>query len=96
MPRSDERAELIRWFAALEEELARLLGDKGPYYARAITRDFFEQLGGLRITVPTIRDLIREERDRRICAEFRGDNHSEIAIRHGMTVRQIRRILRGK
>ena len=55
-----------------------------------------EELGGLRVTIPTIKDLEREARDLRIHEEFRGNNHAELSIRYGTTVRNVRFILARK
>nr|MBC8362606.1 hypothetical protein [Candidatus Desulfatibia profunda] len=56
-------------------------------------RGLFEELGGIRITIPTIKELELEERNRRIRNQFTGHNHNELALRWGMSVRQIRRIV---
>jgi Mor family transcriptional regulator len=59
----------------------------------AILRAVYEELGGLRITIPTIRCLKKTERVRRIRNAFNGVNHQELAIRWGMSIRQVRRIV---
>ena len=64
--------------------------------ADEIIKNLVMAWGGLRITVPTKQDLERYERNERIKAQFAGFNHAELAERHGLKVRQIRRILHGK
>ncbi len=58
-----------------------------------IMRILYEELGGLRITVPTVTQLIVEERNRKIRNRFAGNNHEELAIMWGLSVRQVRRIV---
>ncbi len=58
-----------------------------------VLRVMYEELGGMRITVPTIRELEIEARDRRVRLKFRGDNHKQLAEQFGLSVRQVRRIV---
>lgn len=84
--RSENREALDGLFHRLYSEFGRASGE-------AIIRSIVEELGGLRVSIPDINDLYREERDRRICASFTGDNYEELAIRNGLSWRQIRRII---
>jgi Mor family transcriptional regulator len=59
----------------------------------AVMRIVVEELGGLRITVPTVTQLMVSERNEKIRRQFTGDNHGELAIMWGISVRQIRRII---
>lgn len=71
----------------------RLCNEFGLASGKAILRIFFEEMGGVRLSVPTIVRLEKEARDQRICNEFNGINHEELAIRFGLSVRQVRRIV---
>lgn len=52
-----------------------------------------ETIGDCRITFPGIKSLWRQERDRRICNEFKGDNIDELALRYHLSTKHVRRIL---
>lgn len=86
MPRAENR-ELFDQF------VSRICSDFGLESGRAIMRVMFEELGGFRITIPTLEDLDREERDRRIRIIFNGINIEELSERFGISKRQVRRIV---
>jgi len=86
MPRAENR-EL------LDQLVSRVCKDFGVESGRAIMRTIFEELGGFRITIPTLEDLHREERDSRIKLIFNGGNISELAERFGISKRHVRRIV---
>lgn len=90
VPRMSNRSENRE---ALDVLFHRLVTDFGQKSGEAIIRTIVEELGGLRVSIPDIQDLSREERDRRICASFTGDNYGELALRHGLSRMQIRRII---
>lgn len=84
-----ENGEVIRdLFDRLHREFGRL--------APQIIQVMVESVGGVRLTFPDLQDIYREERDRRIHAEFTGNNHEELAILYRLRIRQIRRILNKK
>jgi len=85
-PRSDNREALDRLFHRLQSEF-------GPASARAITRAILEEMGGLRVSIPDLDELHREERDARIRAAFNGRNYEELAIRWNLSVRRVRYII---
>jgi len=87
-PRSDNREALDRLFH-------RLRTDFGSSSGQAIIKTIIEELGGLRISVPDLDDLYREERDRQIRAEFNGHNYEELALRRGLSIRHVRHIING-
>ncbi len=79
---------------ALEVCARRLVMNLCPHASgNDVLRVMYEELGGMRITVPTIRDLEIEARDKRVRLKFRGDNHNELAERFGLSVRHVRRIV---
>ncbi len=78
---------------ALERLGHRLLLELGETDGYAALKMIFEELGGLRVTVPTIKELERQERDRMIIEAFTGFNYHELAIRFKCSVRTIRRIV---
>lgn len=77
----------------LEQFFSRLCFEFGDQQARAVFQVLVEEVGGMRLTVPSLRDLERSERDRRIRKEFTGFNHQELALRFGLSVSQIRRVV---
>ncbi len=86
MPRSENR-EMLDQFAS------RICTEFGLESGRAIMRALFEDLGGFRITVPTLDDLEREARDQRIKILFNGANIGALSERFGLSPRQVRRIV---
>jgi Mor family transcriptional regulator len=80
---------------ALERFGRRLVNELGADIALIVQRTMVEELGGLRITVPDLRQLGREFRNKRIIKEFNGVNHKELAQRFGLSVRWVRRIVNG-
>lgn len=72
----------------------RLVREFGEASARVIMRKFLFELRGMRLTFPDLEDLAREERDRKIRAEFKGD-YKETAIRWGMSIPGVKKIVRG-
>lgn len=86
MPRPENR----EMFDQCAERICREFGMES---GRAIVRVIIEELGGFRITVPTIKDLTRDEIHRRIRAKFNGANHKELAEQYGITTRHVRRIV---
>ncbi|MDH4319896.1 MAG: hypothetical protein OEV73_00205 [Desulfobulbaceae bacterium] len=86
MSRAENR-ELIDQYAA------RLVQEFGAEAGAAIMLVLVEELGGFRITVPTMDELNREARDHRIRLLFNGANVGELAERFGLCPRQIRRIV---
>ncbi len=80
---------------ALDRLFRRLTADFGIASGQAVIKTIIEELGGLRVTIPDLHDLFREERNRRIITQFNGANHAELAERYGLRVRQIRNIVDG-
>jgi len=72
----------------------RLRDDFGPL-SDNIIRAMVETIGGMRLTFLNMKDLDRINRNMRIRAGFNGLNYTELAERHGIKTRQIRRILHG-
>lgn len=71
----------------------RLCSDFGHSSGEAIIRVIIEEIGGMRVTLPTLKDIYRQERNKKICNLFNGANHQELAIVFNLTVGQIRRIV---
>lgn len=85
VPKSENRV-------ALDKLFHRLCKDFGQASSESIIKVIIEELGSLRVTVPDMRQLEREERDRRIFLAFRGD-YSELEGRFRLTTRQLRNIV---
>lgn len=90
MSRRSENHEAIEFF------FSQLCSNFGYASGEAIKRIMIETLGGMRITVPTLKNLCREERDQRIRNLFNGANHQELAIMFDLAVGQIRKIVNKK
>ncbi len=82
----DSREHLTRLADRYKQEFGLEMGLR-------IQRILIEELGGLRLTIPDIRELAKEERNERIRAAFTGANHEELALRFGCSVRHVRRIV---
>lgn len=86
--RAENRELLTRFEARVHEEL-------GVDHARVVMMLLIDELGGLRITVPTMDEVERARRDKKIRTLFRGDNTAELGVRFDLSSRQIRRIVNG-
>jgi Mor family transcriptional regulator len=80
----------------------RLCADFGEASGLIIIRAITEELGGLRVSIPALQDLEREERDRKLVALFTGNNYNELAERFTsprgghLSARQVRNIINEK
>ena len=86
MPKSDNRE-------ALEGLFKRLCGDFGDDSGQQIIKVIVQECGGLRVTIPSLKDLYVDQRNRRIRQLFNGINHKELAICFQMSESQVRRVL---
>ena len=78
---------------ALDSLFHRLCTDFGEASGKTIIRTIIEELGGLRLSFPDMREMSREERDMRVRARFRG-NYEELASNFGLSPRQVRNIIK--
>jgi Mor family transcriptional regulator len=85
MTRGDHQEAISQLFNRLHREFGNL--------APAIIQVMVETVGGCRLTFPDLQDLYRQERNRRIRAEFTGANFEELAFRYRLKKRQIRRVI---
>jgi Mor family transcriptional regulator len=85
--KSETRDDLDRLFH-------RLCTDLGEASGKTIIRTIIEELGGLRISFPDMREILREERDQRVRARFRGNNYDELASYFRLSPRQVRNIIK--
>ncbi|MFA5352927.1 MAG: Mor transcription activator family protein [Thermodesulfovibrionales bacterium] len=74
----------------------RLCNEMGAESGEKVIKLIVEELGGLRVNIPSLHDLYRLERDRKILAMNRGTNHKEIAIIFNISVQQVRRVIRNR
>ena len=89
MSRRSENCEAVEFF------YGQLCSNFGPASADAIMEIFIYTLGGMRITVPTLKALDRRERNRKIRRKFKGD-YKELMQPFNLTEGQIRRIVNNK
>lgn len=73
--------------------MGRLAAELGEEVSRRVLVVFVTEAGGERIRIPDEHDLLKQERDQRIRARYRGHNAEELALRHGLSVSQVRRIV---
>ena len=85
MTRSDNSEVVSQLFDRLGREFGRL--------APQIIQVMVECVGGCRLTFPDLQDLYRQERNRRIRAEFTGGNLEELSIKYRLKKRQVRNIV---
>jgi len=79
---------------ALQGLFSRLYREIGYELGNHIIKTIFDELGGLRITIPSVKVLYREERNKLIIKKFNGINHKELALLFDLSEQQVRRILR--
>lgn len=77
----------------IDQLTQRLTMEFGEKSSSEIMRILREEVGGIRLTMPTLEDLHRQQRDKKIQALFTGFNHKELATRFGLHVRHVRRIV---
>lgn len=82
-----ENRELLELY---EQRLIEIFGASD---AQKVVRLLIEVVGGARITVPTLKQIEIEFRDKRIRERFNGLNHSELSMESGLSIRHIRRIV---
>lgn len=71
---------------------ARLVAEIGIEAVMLLHRMF----GGEAVYFHNVERIERKARNRAIRREFRGANHAELALKYGLTERQIRKILGGQ
>ncbi len=54
------------------------------------------EMGGLRLTIPTLAGIERRERHRQIRKNFKGDNHKQLALQFGCSKQNIYNIVAKK
>lgn len=81
------------------EAFLRVVGvvtaELGEDVARRVLAIFVAEVGGERVVIPDEHDLNLQERNRRIRDRYRGHNAEELALRYGVSVSQVRRIVAG-
>lgn len=58
-----------------------------------VQKMIIEELGGLRVTIPTYEDFFRRERNKAIKKDFNGCNIEELHYKYNLSISQIRRVL---
>lgn len=88
-----DRRRLLEQFGSDYSDMVDLARQVGPDVMDTI----LEHLGGQKVHVPRREAfwarLAREIRDVAIRQQFRGNNHEELALAHGLSPRQIARIV---
>ena len=65
----------------------------GNELGRRIEEHCVREMGGLRLTIPTLVGIERREKHRQVRKNFKGDNHKQLALELGYTVQTIYTIL---
>ena len=78
------------------EDLPKNLQEYASLIGIANTIRLAERAGGCPLYMPKLDVINRTIRDRRIRAEFTGDNWNRLAIRYGLSRRWIEEILKGE
>ena len=81
-----ENQEVVR---QLFDRLGREFGQLAPQIIQVMV----EVAGGCRFTFPDLQDLYRQERNRRIRAEFTGGNYEELGFKYRLHPKHVRRIV---
>ena len=86
--KNDSREAFQRW-------ARRVMDEHGHDRGSLILKSLIEECGGLRLRLPDLQDIYRDERDRYIRAKFSGDprQYEEFAINFNLHIRQVRRII---
>ncbi|MBI5189929.1 MAG: hypothetical protein HZA22_04585 [Nitrospirae bacterium] len=85
------RGRLVEFFAARNVPKAYEVGSE---LGREIEELLIKELGGIRLTIPCLKEANRAARDYCIFRDFTGANHEELALRHGISRKQVYNILR--
>ena len=94
-PLRDELLDEIEGlFAAALARVAGVAVAKAADAARDFRREFVERFGGALLYLPLDRRRKAAEKAAAIVAEFKGNNHNELAVRHALSASQVYRILR--
>ncbi|GAB4567298.1 MAG: hypothetical protein Tsb0017_27780 [Geothermobacteraceae bacterium] len=80
---------------SIQRFIHRMVSEFGEPVATSIARALCEEIGGQRISMPSLSTLERLERNRQIRQAFNGRNYRELALQYGLDERQIRRIVCG-
>ena len=83
------RAENLEAVTHLFDRLHREFGRMAPQIIQVMV----EVVGGCRLTFPDLQDLYRQERNRRIRAEFNGGNFDELGFKYRLHPKHVRRIV---
>ena len=82
--------------AVLDQFFARLQRELGEQLAEVVVEMMVVELGSVRLTFPSLADLERQQRNRRIQTLFNGANLQELALRFDLHPSHVRRILSRK
>ena len=78
----------------LYKRLALELDPGNPITGLRAQKIITEELGGLRVTIPSVKELHRRARNKKIREKFDGANIEELALTFNLAPSQIRRILK--
>lgn len=80
----------------LDQFFKRLQRELGEQLAEVVVEMMVVELGSVRLTFPSLADLERQQRNRRIQTLFNGANLQELALRFDLHPSHVRRILSRK
>ena len=85
---------LIPWteieFEELPPDMQESARDQGIDFVRYLVEIF----GGAMLYVPTLKNVEKRIRNRNIITEYDGQNGSSLAVRYGMSRRQVEKVVR--
>lgn len=74
----------------LPSDMQEIARDQGIDFVRYLVEAF----GGAMIYVPTLRNVEKRIRNQRILNEYNGQNSSTLAVRYGISRRQVEKVVR--
>ncbi|POA99713.1 DNA-binding protein [Chromobacterium sinusclupearum] len=86
--------DLTDHIALALRQLANTESRQAEKIAQEITRRMAQHWGGQNIYFPLGKSSKSAERDRQILQEFNGGNHAELALKHGISVQWVYKILK--
>lgn len=88
-----KRRQCLTCVGATESVCLSCAEVSGNELGRRIEEHCVREMGGLRLTIPTLSGIERREKHRQIRKGFKGDNQKQLAFQFGYTVQTIYNIV---